>query len=81
MYLCGHPGTGKTSSLNLVLSKLKEKMVQEKATSIEVFQYNAMTYRDMKSFTGQLIEDVHKRLTGQDLNVNRQNIDDEKISN
>ena len=37
MYLCGHPGTGKTSSLNLVLSKLKEKMIEAKETSVEVF--------------------------------------------
>lgn len=25
LYLCGHPGTGKTSTLNLVLSQIKKR--------------------------------------------------------
>lgn len=45
MYLCGHPGTGKTSLLNLVLSEMKNKN-----KNLEIFLYNAMTYNDVKSF-------------------------------
>ena len=47
MYLCGHPGTGKTSLLNLVLSEMRNKINKQ---NIEVFLYNAMTYNDVKSF-------------------------------
>ncbi len=46
MYLCGHPGTGKTSSLNLVL----EKMRAEKDQDFYLFMFNAMTYQDVKTF-------------------------------
>lgn len=45
IYLCGHPGTGKTSLLNLVLSEMRAKNLNQ-----EVFLYNAMTYNDVKSF-------------------------------
>ena len=50
MYLCGHPGTGKTSTLNLVLSKLKKEIVTDLLKPVEVFMYNAMTFYDVKAF-------------------------------
>ena len=49
MYLCGHPGTGKTSLLNQVLAKTKD---------FELFMYNAMTYSDVKSFCLTLHADL-----------------------
>ena len=45
MYLCGHPGTGKTSSLNIVLEKLRKD-----GKKFHLFMFNAMTYKDVKSF-------------------------------
>jgi Cdc6-like AAA superfamily ATPase len=47
MYLCGHPGTGKTSSLNYVLSE----MSKNKDLSFKPLLFNAMTYSDVKSFS------------------------------
>ncbi len=44
MYLCGHPGTGKTSLLNQVLSFMEHK----KKEVFELFTYNAMTYSDVR---------------------------------
>lgn len=80
MYLCGHPGTGKTSLLNLVLSEMKSNINNNQ---IEVFLYNAMTYSDVRTFEVQFLEDATKRLTGQELadKVNRSKIDDEQLAN
>jgi len=57
MYLCGHPGTGKTSLLNQVLAKVK---------GYELFMYNAMTYQDVRSFCLTLHADLIERFTGQE---------------
>ena len=54
MYLCGHPGTGKTSSLNLVL----EKMRVEKEQDFYLFMFNAMTFQDVKTFLIILQQDL-----------------------
>lgn len=40
MYLCGHPGTGKTSSLNYVLAEMRNNI----KFKFEPLLYNAMTY-------------------------------------
>ena len=50
MYLCGHPGTGKTSTLNLVLSKMKQDIHNNLFNKIHVSMYNAMAFTDVKSF-------------------------------
>ena len=47
MYLCGHPGTGKTSLLNQVIAQLSH---DEDVRKFELFQYNAMTYNDVRTF-------------------------------
>ena len=51
MYLCGHPGTGKTSSLNAVLANLRKNNLKFKP-----LLFNAMTYPDVKSFALVLYE-------------------------
>lgn len=58
MYLCGHPGTGKTSSLNLVLAQLK----QDKTNNLKFkpLLFNAMTYPDVKSFMIVLHEQIYE---------------------
>jgi Cdc6-like AAA superfamily ATPase len=50
LYLCGHPGTGKTSTLNLVLSDLTQNIHTNLLKHTEVQLYNAMTFSDVKSF-------------------------------
>ena len=59
LYLCGHPGTGKTSTLNLVLSEMKAS-----SYNIEVFMYNAMTYENIKIFGKHALDDINARLGG-----------------
>ena len=63
MYLCGHPGTGKTSLLNQVISRLKK---DETIAQFELYLYNAMTYNDVKSFGITLHADVMERITKQE---------------
>lgn len=50
LYLCGHPGTGKTSSLN-VLIKTKFQVEYEK---LIILKYNAMSFTELSSFVGML---------------------------
>jgi Cdc6-like AAA superfamily ATPase len=58
MYLCGHPGTGKTSTLNFVLSSFVSGDIQAKLlNNLQVSMYNAMTFKDVKSFCFQFLED------------------------
>ena len=65
MYLCGHPGTGKTSLLNQVIARLKRQKGKEEAIpQFELYLYNAMTYNDVKSFGITLHADVMERFTG-----------------
>ena len=58
MYLCGHPGTGKTSCLNIILSKMQKANNDEKLPDFELFMYNAMAFTDVKSFAISLLQDV-----------------------
>lgn len=61
MYLCGHPGTGKTSLLNQVIAQMSN---DEEVSEFELFQYNAMTYSDVRSFGLTLLCDLNERRTG-----------------
>jgi Cdc6-like AAA superfamily ATPase len=54
LYLCGHPGTGKTSSLNALI-KTKFKIEYE---HLMIFSYNAMSFRELSSFVSKLYEDL-----------------------
>jgi len=75
--LCGHPGTGKTSSLNYVLSNLIEKK-----KNFKPLLYNAMTYADVKAFSMLLYEDLHEKFLGEPPKrpLSRQNVDDEDMA-
>jgi len=55
MYLCGHPGTGKTSSLNQILSKLRKDSRAGKVPQFQLYMYNAMTFTDVRSFALSLL--------------------------
>lgn len=51
MYLCGHPGTGKTSTLNLVLSSIVSGDIKANLLNkLEVVMYNAMSFKDVRAF-------------------------------
>jgi len=81
MYLCGHPGTGKTSSLNLVLSKIRKNNNSLLSNNHQLYMYNAMTYSDVKSFALTLHQDLTQGLTGQEVKkLGRSQVDDEDIS-
>ena len=64
MYLCGHPGTGKTSSLNQVLQSLRKAALRNRVNEFQLFMYNAMTYTDVKNFALSLLQDVTQIKTG-----------------
>jgi Cdc6-like AAA superfamily ATPase len=55
MYLCGHPGTGKTSTLNVVIDKLRKD-----GCDFHLLMFNAMTYKDVKSFMVILLQELLK---------------------
>lgn len=78
MYLCGHPGTGKTSSLNYVLAQMK----QEGKLDFQPVMFNAMTYLDVKSFAFQLYERLHEEFLGEPpkRRLKRENVDDEDMA-
>lgn len=56
IYLCGHPGTGKTSTLNYVLSSFVSGDIKANLLNqLHVSMYNAMSFKDVKSFCFQLL--------------------------
>lgn len=61
MYLCGHPGTGKTSSLNYVLRLMQE----QGQLDFKPVLFNAMTYPDVRCFSIKLYEKLHEAYFGE----------------
>jgi ABC-type ATPase involved in cell division len=47
MYVCGHPGTGKSSIIRVILNDLQSKMKSDSAfkNSIAIFNYNGMIFK------------------------------------
>ena len=81
MYLCGHPGTGKTSSLNQVLQSLRKASHNGKVDEFQLYMYNAMTFTDVRNFALSLLQDVTEKKTGLEVDrLNRQSVDDEELS-
>jgi Cdc6-like AAA superfamily ATPase len=83
MYLCGHPGTGKTSTLNFVLSNLVSGSVEANLLrKLKVDMYNAMSFKDCKSFCFQLLTDLSPRMTGEDCSkLRKSDFDDDELGN
>jgi Cdc6-like AAA superfamily ATPase len=88
LYLCGHPGTGKTSTLNYILSGFKSGNIGANLLyKLSVHMYNAMSFRDVKSFCFQLLEDLSLHLTGKPFasdkskELKKKDIDDDEVSN
>ena len=63
MYLCGHPGTGKTSSLNLILSQLRKHADKRVIGDFHVLLYNAMTFFDVKVFSKTVLQSLQEKFT------------------
>lgn len=78
MYLCGHPGTGKTSSLNYVLGS----MLSEDKHRFKPFLFNAMTCPDVRSFGIKLHEKLHEAYFGElpKRLLTRDMVDDEDVA-
>ena len=78
MYLCGAPGTGKTSSLNACLSKLKH----EGGHQFKPLLFNAMAIPDVKSFGIQLYERLYETYFNEPCKrrLDRQKIDDDDLA-
>ena len=78
MYLCGHPGTGKTSSLNYILGQ----MLAEGQYRFKPFLFNAMTCPDVRSFSIKLYEKVYEAYFGEPPKrvINRDKVDDEDMA-
>ena len=68
MYVCGHPGTGKTSIIRVILQEIyaKTHTDDEYRTSIMVFNYNGMIFKRLYEFSTQLIKDIRWKLKGKD---------------
>ena len=75
MYLCGHPGTGKTSSLNYILRELREE-----GMNFQPLMFNAMTYPDVRSFGITLHKNLHQLCFGVEpvRRLDRDDINDEE---
>mgnify|MGYP001626780497 CR=1 FL=1 len=81
MYLCGHPGTGKTSSLNQILSRLRRASAKGKVNQFQLYMYNAMTYTDVRSFALSLLQELTEKKTGVlAQRLSRSEVDDEDVS-
>jgi cell division control protein 6 len=80
LYLCGHPGTGKTSTLNLVLQEIKQDVPKTLLNPVEVFQHNAMTYHDVKTYEFQILKELHLRKGTTLEKLNRSELDEEDLS-
>ena len=81
MYLCGHPGTGKSSSLNHVLQQLRRDGRKGKIDEYQLFMYNAMAYTDVKNFTLSLLQEATEKKTGEHVSrLSRQAYDDEELA-
>ncbi len=83
LYLCGHPGTGKTSTLNFVLSgftsgNLEANLIRR----LSVSMYNAMSFKDVRSFCCQLLIDLSPKLSGQEMKgIKKSEFDDDELAN
>ena len=78
MYLCGHPGTGKTSSLNSVLSEVQS----DGKHRFKPLLFNAMAFPDVKCFAIQLYERLHEAYYNEPprRQMNRQKHDEEDMA-
>ena len=66
LYLCGHPGQGKTAVLNQTLSESfgdREGHIGGIDERLYILKYNAYRYEKPASFAAQLVTDLSKLVT------------------
>ena len=60
MYVCGHPGTGKSSIIRVILKEFEEEMMKNSKLKeeLQIFNYNGMIFKKLYDFSLQLIKDI-----------------------
>jgi len=60
MYVWGHPGTGKSSIIRIILNELNKKMGEDSSfkKSFVIFNYNGMIFKKLYDFSTELIKDI-----------------------
>ncbi|CAI2364932.1 unnamed protein product [Moneuplotes crassus] len=68
MYISGHPGTGKSSILRVVLKMLDMEMDkdQDLKETLHIFNYNGMIFKNLYDFSVQFIKDFRKEFLNKD---------------
>ena len=74
IYLCGHPGTGKTSMLNQLLQ------TYEGDPKIMILKYNANSYREFPLLLKDLVNQVNQKCENSNLKRKRNNSTDSQRS-
>lgn len=66
MYVCGHPGTGKSSIIRVILKELDKQMEEDSEfrNSFTIFNYNGMIFKKLYDFSTELIKDIRSKLFG-----------------
>ena len=75
LYLCGSPGTGKSSSLNQALNHFTSK--PKTGQGIELFTFNAMTFTSFRQFLINLLQDLKGTTKKRDTKRFKQDLDSE----
>ena len=66
MYVCGHPGTGKSSIMRVITQEYRDKIKEDEEYSgkLAIFNYNSMIFKRLYDFSTKLIEDIRFQLMG-----------------
>lgn len=59
MYVCGHPGTGKSSTMRVILKNFDKQMANDEnlKKTLHIFNYNGMIFKNLYDFSVQFIKD------------------------
>ena len=70
MYVCGHPGTGKSSIIRIILKEFEERMAKDSEfdKNFKIFNYNGMIFKKLYDFSTELIRDIRFKFMGKKSN-------------
>jgi len=71
LYICGHPGQGKSAVVDQVLSDHIEKLPK-----VVIFRYNAMNFESLKKFIIKIMDDVPLKAVSEQIASKRVKPDD-----